>query len=210
MKKLAKPLGAGLLALALCVSLTGCVGLGDVLYMLVGGAAGADSSSSSSSSQAVSSSSEPESSSASSSSSQSEASSQPVSSSSVPEPVAEAPAPDPAPESQQAPAPPPQSPYIGTFYENSGQYAPEYTPRITFAADGSFDLLVNLLEGMGNIYGTYTETNGYIECTVTSRNFMGFAGDAMGFFTFTAIDTNTLVYSGEQVGLMGSGTYFLR
>lgn len=132
---------------------------------------------------------------------------------SEPEPVTVAPDPAPA-EPEVTPAPPPaapaQSAFVGTFYDASGQYSPEYTPRITFFADGSFDFTVNLLEGMGNIYGGYTDTGGSVDCSVSSRNFSGFAGDTMTWFSFTVADGNTLVYNGEQVGLMGAGTVFVR
>lgn len=126
-----------------------------------------------------------------------------------PEPQPEAPAETPAPQPTPEPAPA-QSSYVGIFYDTTDQYAPEYTPSITFGADGSFNFYVNLLEGMGDIFGTYSESGGVISCTVTSRDFMGFAGDTMGSFSFTAVDGNTLVYNGEMVGGTQPGTSFVR
>lgn len=110
-----------------------------------------------------------------------------------------------------APTPAPaESAFVGTYYDASGVAPPEYTPAISFAADGSFHFAVNLLEGMGEITGSYAEGAGVIECAVSSINFSGFAGEGISAFSLTVVDANTLVYNGEMVGATSAGATFVR
>ncbi|MCL2815395.1 MAG: hypothetical protein FWD23_12410 [Oscillospiraceae bacterium] len=98
---------------------------------------------------------------------------------------------------------------IGTWHDFLHNGAVESSDLIDFGADRTFSLRVNLLEGTGNITGTYEIVGGYIECKVTSRDFAGFAGDDVDEFSLY-IDENMLYYYGGDIAEIETGVIFYR
>lgn len=108
--------------------------------------------------------------------------------------------------SSSAAAPEPAAPLV---YAAAGDYMPQYTPTLTLYPDGTFHFVANLAEGMGNIYGTYSDNSGSYAMQVTERDFYGFVGDDLNSFAFDIVDSATLIYRGGSIGLTNDGeTYY--
>ena len=104
----------------------------------------------------------------------------------------------------------PASEILGKWYAyDEGSYPDEYAPALTFKDDGTYHFLVNLLEGMGSMTGTYEVRDGVIKCAVTDKDFYGFRGDDITAFELS-IGKSTLVYHGAAFGTNESETSFER
>lgn len=102
------------------------------------------------------------------------------------------------------------NPYAGKFVSDAKDIKPENLPAIELKEDGTFKMTVNLLEGMGLIEGVWVETAGEFMMEVEKRDFSGFIGDDVDYFGFTSKDKNTLVYTGESIGMTDDGSIFIR
>ena len=99
---------------------------------------------------------------------------------------------------------------LGTWYHyEEGSHPDEYAPALTFNGDGTYHFLVNLLEGMGNVTGTYEVLDGVAVCTVDSIDFWGFLGDGATVFR-CSVGENALTYDGDAFGVTGPGAVFTR
>jgi len=98
---------------------------------------------------------------------------------------------------------------LGEWYSYAESHPDEYAPVLTLNEDGTYHFLVNLLEGMGSVTGTYEVHGGVIECTVASKDFWGFLGDDITSFEFS-IDESTLIYNGNSIGDTGPASVFER
>ena len=78
---------------------------------------------------------------------------------------------------------------------------------ITFYPDGTFSMVANLYEGLGNVYGTYTVLDDRLSCVVDSRDFGGFVGDDVQEFEMIFAGDN-LQYSGSQIGTCVDGSIY--
>lgn len=78
---------------------------------------------------------------------------------------------------------------------------------ITFYPDGTFSMVANLYEGLGNVYGTYTVLDDRLSCQVESRDFGGFVGDDVQEFEMIFVGDN-LQYSGAQIGTSVDGSIY--
>lgn len=78
---------------------------------------------------------------------------------------------------------------------------------ITFHPDGTFSMVANLYEGLGNVYGTYTVLDDRLSCQVESRDFGGFVGDDVQEFEMIFAGDN-LQYSGAQIGTSVDGSIY--
>ena len=78
---------------------------------------------------------------------------------------------------------------------------------ITFHPDGTFSMVANLYEGLGNVYGTYTVLDDRLSCQVESRDFGGFVGDDVQEFEMIFAGDN-LQYSGSQIGTCVDGSIY--
>lgn len=78
---------------------------------------------------------------------------------------------------------------------------------ITFYPDGTFSMVANLYEGLGNVYGTYTVLDDRLSCQVESRDFGGFVGDDVQEFEMIFAGDN-LQYSGSQIGTCVDGSIY--
>jgi len=87
------------------------------------------------------------------------------------------------------------------FRENDSAKLEHYNVLI-LKEDMTFELVVNLYEGMGNINGTYSRNGDKIECKVSSRDFYGFLGDEVEQFAFV-ITEGALNYQGDTIGMIG-------
>lgn len=96
-----------------------------------------------------------------------------------------------------------------TFVQITDQTSSDYYPSIVFVPDGTFMLTVNLYEGMGHVWGTYTANGQRLECTVVKRDFAGFVGDTMTAFTMDVVDGETLRFgAGAPGGMTEQGAVF--
>ncbi len=93
----------------------------------------------------------------------------------------------------------PSSTSLFGVFAGSGDYTnEEFRPLLTLEADGTATLRENLLEGMGNFTGRYTETNGALTITVESVDFAeSFVCYNVREIVFTVQDDNTLVLQTE-------------
>jgi len=101
---------------------------------------------------------------------------------------------------------------FGKWYDSDLLEYGENCPALTLNEDGTFHLYVNLLEGMGNIQGTYTidgDDGDIIACHVVSRDFLGFEGDDVDYFKFVS-NRDTLIYEGGGICETRSGSVFRR
>ncbi len=73
----------------------------------------------------------------------------------------------------------------------------------------TFTLTVNLLEGYGTIIGTYVPLDNYIVFEVEDRDFGGFIGEDVDYFSMLLLPNGNLEYSGLQIGMIVDGTLFL-
>jgi len=113
----------------------------------------------------------------------------------------------PAPESEPVS---PATGILGKWYAyDESCYPDEYAPVLTFNADGTFHFLVNLLEGMGSMTGTYEVRDGVIKCAVADKDFLGFRGDDITSFELS-VSRSTLVYHGAAFGANEAETGFVR
>lgn len=95
------------------------------------------------------------------------------------------------------------------FIERENIYAGAgYEPELELNADGTFMFLVNLFEGMGNVYGTYELDGDIYTFYVSERNFGGFAGDDVDKFEMM-ISGDTLIYlNDDMIGVTDAGSVF--
>ena len=87
-----------------------------------------------------------------------------------------------------------------TYYSTSENFSDPYLPSITFYSDGTFIMIENLYEGMGQYEGTYTYDGNYYECTVTSKDFSGFAGDDVKLIEFARFDASLITLLTDLCG----------
>ena len=84
-------------------------------------------------------------------------------------------------------------PYAGLAED---AFSPEYTPKLVMdAATGKFTWTLNLLEGMGEMTGSFAANGDKADFTVASKNFSGFEGDGITAFSMELVD-GYLVYNG--------------
>ena len=95
----------------------------------------------------------------------------------------------------------------GVWREVDSGAVQEYCPTITLNDDHSFHFSVNLLEGMGNVEGTYEINGDKVCCYVDSRDFSGFVGDTLTELVF-GINGNELVYESGDIGITMPGASF--
>ncbi len=100
--------------------------------------------------------------------------------------------------------------YTGTYVcDDDSMYSPGYYPTLYLYNDGSFYFEVNLGDGMGSIWGYYSEdTPGYIELYVDGRDFSGYAGDNEEIIPFYIVDDYTLRLHEKNIGLTSANSYF--
>ena len=102
---------------------------------------------------------------------------------------------------------------LGNWYSNpyDDSYLIDdiYRNMVIFNSDMTFHLRVNLLEGMGNMFGSYKISNNVIYLHVTSRDFIGYRNDDMERCIFTVKD-GKLQYKGNFIGNMENDHIFLR
>ncbi len=90
------------------------------------------------------------------------------------------------------------------YYEDS-----YFNPSLTLREDNTFTFRVNLLEGFGNIDGTYEVKDSRIYCEVEKRDFGGFVGDDIDEFVFL-IENGELIYESSYIGMTNNGDHFVR
>lgn len=106
-------------------------------------------------------------------------------------------------------------------YETSPGYDPQYRPRFALNADGSFEGIANLWEGMGTCTGTYTVEGNLVYVTVTKADFFSpgapdpwdkgwYAGAEEGTFEIIDKDTLRLVKPERFLGDTWEGDVFSR
>ncbi len=78
------------------------------------------------------------------------------------------------------------------------------TAKFTVIGENEFLMVVNLLEGYGNITGSYivTEEGSYV-CTVEDKDFSGFVGDEISGFTLKPINEDKYIINLHNVDYIG-------
>lgn len=99
--------------------------------------------------------------------------------------------------------------WAGTYtcYDDT-YYSPGYYPSLDLYADGTFYFNVNLGDGMGGIWGTYSEFSEFIELYVEGRNFSGYEGDDTEIIPFWIIDNYTLRLHEKNFGITYANSIF--
>ena len=98
---------------------------------------------------------------------------------------------------------------FGVWREYDGALAPDGYPTLTLNKDYTFRFVANLLEGMGNITGSYTIYEDIIHCYVSYRDFMGFTGDTLTELVFR-VNGSELIYMSDYLGWTEPGASFKR
>ncbi len=86
--------------------------------------------------------------------------------------------------------------HLGSFYSYTDDIPPEYTPYIELYDDGTYYMRLNLGDQMAEGSGTYEY---YPE---SSDGFINFEGTGEDVYFYFIDDYDTLVFTGEQYGLM--------
>ena len=79
-----------------------------------------------------------------------------------------------------------------TYISTNENFTGKYSPSVTFREDGTFTMHENFYEAMGDYEGTYSFDGTYYECTVSSVNVSGFAGDDVKEISFLQFNGNML------------------
>ncbi|MCL2593046.1 MAG: hypothetical protein FWD82_06745 [Defluviitaleaceae bacterium] len=98
-----------------------------------------------------------------------------------------------------------------SYYVESENFATEDSisyPAIALYSNNTFTMIVNLYADMGKLTGTYQMYEDSYRFTVLSRDFLGFLGDNVRFFTMYIMDNGNLRYSGSQIGTTDDGSIF--
>jgi len=82
-----------------------------------------------------------------------------------------------------------------SYKSNNRNYVKYYEYK-----NNEFELIVNLCEGMGSVYGKYQHEDSIIKCQVSKTDFSGFRGDTITKFNFKIINENTIEYDGDGIG----------
>lgn len=108
---------------------------------------------------------------------------------------------------------------VGDAAEPSGDWASsEHTYKlendlyagITFYPDGTFSMVINMFEGLGSAYGSYTLLDDRLACYIDSADMGNFSNDTVIGFEFEMIfQGENLQYNGERLGTSFDGmTYY--
>lgn len=106
--------------------------------------------------------------------------------------------------------------FVGKYVcADEGSFAPDYFPTLTFHEDGTFHFWANLLEGMGDVRGTWHKGDDIdglpsLRLMVTETAFSGFIGDNVTQIDLIVQDQNTLVWSADTIGGTNRGDVFTR
>lgn len=104
----------------------------------------------------------------------------------------------------------PTSSIQNKLYREEMFFEGEYQSTLTLYPDGQFDMLVNLYEGMGNIYGAYIYLgDDIVEFYIYDRNFSGFLGDDVVYFNMQISDNKLIYSSSDFIGYVSKGMEFL-
>lgn len=81
---------------------------------------------------------------------------------------------------------------------------------ITFYPDGTFSMVINMFEGLGSAYGSYTLLDDRLACYIDSADMGNFSNDTVIGFEFEMIfQGENLQYNGERLGTSFDGmTYY--
>ena len=96
---------------------------------------------------------------------------------------------------------------FGVWQQQDSALSPMYYPTLTLNEDHTFHFVANLLEGTGNITGTFAIKENKIHCYVSERDFMGFAGDTLTELVFR-VTGSELIYESDNLGWTEPGASF--
>ena len=86
----------------------------------------------------------------------------------------------------------------GTYVQEIQKVEETYWPTLILEEDGTFQFQVNLLSGMGKLWGQYSFHDQQLVLTVGGKDFDGFLGDDAKLLYFEIASEDSLMFDGAD------------
>ena len=94
---------------------------------------------------------------------------------------------------------------------NLERYTNERASKFELSSDGTFVFHLNLGDGrIGVERGTYVASGGTLVLTVTDREMTDYLGEDLDTYTFTMLDNDHFIYTGDSFGMSRTADKFTR